>query len=77
MAAQPRSSLTLESQIFRKEHFFRGTDNDDQLLKILQTLGTERFDAYLAKYGIHFETELEDLLARWRRFAYDPKTLSS
>ncbi|KAL1718905.1 kinase-like domain-containing protein [Schizophyllum commune] len=55
------------SMIFRKEHFFRGSDNDEQLLKILRCLGTEKFDAYLQKYGIHYETEHESLLANYPR----------
>jgi len=55
------------SMIFRKEHFFRGSDNDDQLFKIMKTLGTDRFDSYLAKYEIHFETESEDLLSSYPR----------
>ncbi|KAJ7901913.1 kinase-like domain-containing protein [Mycena olivaceomarginata] len=61
------------SMIFRKEHFFRGSDNDDQLLKILRTLGTERFDAYLKTHNIHFETDVDNLLVNypkqpWSRF---------
>ncbi|KAJ7770148.1 kinase-like domain-containing protein [Mycena maculata] len=61
------------SMIFRKEHFFRGSDNDDQLLKVMKTLGTERFDLYLKTYNIHFETEIDNLLVNypkqpWTRF---------
>ncbi|KAJ6499225.1 kinase-like domain-containing protein [Mycena sanguinolenta] len=61
------------SMIFRKEHFFRGSDNDDQLLKILKTLGTEKFDTYLKTYNIHFETDIDSLLVNypkqpWSRF---------
>lgn len=63
----------LASMIFRREHFFRGSDNNDQLLRILKTLGTEQFDVYLRKYSIHFETDLESLLTNyvklpWSRF---------
>ncbi|KAK7057121.1 kinase-like domain-containing protein [Favolaschia claudopus] len=39
-----------------------GSDNDDQLLKIMKTLGTEDFDVYLKNYNIHFETDVDDLL---------------
>ncbi|KAF8210354.1 kinase-like protein [Mycena galopus ATCC 62051] len=65
--------LILVSKIFRKEHFFRGSDNDDQLLKIMKTLGTERFDTYLKTYNIHFETDIDSLLVNypkqpWTRF---------
>lgn len=34
-------------KIFRKEHFFRGSDNDDQLLKIMKTL-VRRLHAVIA-----------------------------
>ncbi|KAF9033273.1 kinase-like protein [Hymenopellis radicata] len=50
------------SMIFRREHFFRGSDNNDQLLKIMKALGTEKFDHYLHKYDIHFETDTNALL---------------
>jgi len=53
-----------QQQIFRREHFFRGSDNNDQLLKIMKTLGTEQFDVYLKTYGINFETEMEALLKK-------------
>ncbi|KAJ7251508.1 kinase-like protein [Mycena haematopus] len=61
------------SMIFRKEHFFRGSDNDDQLLRIMKTLGTENFDIYLKTYNIHFETDIDSLLVNypkqpWTRF---------
>lgn len=49
-------------QIFRKEHFFRGSDNVDQLLKILKVLGTEEFDKYMEKYDIEMETDSDALL---------------
>jgi casein kinase II subunit alpha len=38
--------------LFKKEPFFRGADNRDQLVKIAQVLGTEAFDAWLEKYGL-------------------------
>ena len=56
-----RSGLK-QKQIFRKEHFFRGSDNVDQLLKILKVLGTEEFDKYMEKYDIEMETDSDALL---------------
>lgn len=38
--------------IFRKEPFFRGADNREQLVKIVQVLGSESFDAWMDKYGL-------------------------
>lgn len=49
-------------QLFRKEHFFRGSDNNDQLLKIMRVLGSDGFDAYLKAYDIPFETDKTALL---------------
>ncbi|KAF7321701.1 Protein kinase domain-containing protein [Mycena kentingensis (nom. inval.)] len=61
------------SMIFRKQHFFRGSSNEDQLLKIMRVLGSDRFDAYLKAYDIPFESDIDELLANypvrpWSRF---------
>lgn len=42
--------------IFKKEPFFRGNDNKDQLVKISRVLGTEAFDAWMDKYGLAIGT---------------------
>lgn len=52
-------------QIFRREHFFRGRDNEDQLLKILRVLGTDNFEQYLTVYSLFLRTENSDLLYRY------------
>ncbi|KAJ7082357.1 kinase-like domain-containing protein [Mycena belliarum] len=61
------------AMIFRKQPFFRGSDNEDQLLKIMKVLGTAKMDAYLKAYSIPFESDVEDLLGNyppraWTRF---------
>jgi serine/threonine protein kinase len=61
------------SQIFRKEHFFRGSDNVDQLLKILKVLGTEEFDKYMEKYDIEMETDSDALLRAWVPNVFSPE----
>lgn len=38
--------------IFRKEPFFHGADNQDQLVKIARVCGTDGLFEYTAKYGI-------------------------
>ncbi|KZT19689.1 kinase-like protein [Neolentinus lepideus HHB14362 ss-1] len=58
------------SMVFRREHFFRGSDNQDQLLKIVKVLGTDDFDKYLERYNIQLETDLEDLLKRYPRISW-------
>ncbi|KAJ7349757.1 kinase-like domain-containing protein [Mycena albidolilacea] len=60
------------AMIFRKQHFFRGVDNEDQLLQIVRLLGSERFDAYLDAYRIRYKSRsgyLRGYPARpWTRF---------
>lgn len=41
--------------IFRKEPFFRGRDNKDQLVKIVRVLGSEDFMAYAKKYEVSID----------------------
>jgi casein kinase II subunit alpha len=43
----------LASIIFRRDPFFRGSDNRDQLVRIAQVLGTDLMDSWLNKYGLY------------------------
>jgi casein kinase II subunit alpha len=58
--------------IFRREPFFRGDDNKDQLVRIARVLGTKELDDYLDKYGmkISFRQTMGDYLPRkeWQSF---------
>ncbi|KAM0750061.1 Pkinase-domain-containing protein [Meredithblackwellia eburnea MCA 4105] len=61
------------SMIFRKEPFFHGSDNYDQLVRITKVLGTDDLYAYLEKYDIDLSPEFDDILGRypkkpWSRF---------
>lgn len=49
-------------QIFHREHFFRGRDNDDQLVRILKVLGTDAFERYLEKYGLFVRSDNPGIL---------------
>uniref|UniRef100_K4AA37 Casein kinase II subunit alpha n=3 Tax=Setaria TaxID=4554 RepID=K4AA37_SETIT len=53
--------------IFRKEPFFYGHDNHDQLVKIAKVLGTDGLNAYLNKYHIELDPQLEALVGRHSR----------
>ena len=53
--------------IFRKEPFFNGHDNYDQLVRIAKVLGTQELHAYLNKYRIEFDPHLEALVGRHSR----------
>eukprot|EP00005_Dracoamoeba_jomungandri_P009559 CAMPEP_0174264572 /NCGR_PEP_ID=MMETSP0439-20130205/22901_1 /TAXON_ID=0 /ORGANISM="Stereomyxa ramosa, Strain Chinc5" /LENGTH=279 /DNA_ID=CAMNT_0015350501 /DNA_START=122 /DNA_END=958 /DNA_ORIENTATION=- len=53
--------------IFHKEPFFHGRDNQDQLVKIAQVLGTESLYAYLDKYQISLEPQFQAMIGRHSR----------
>ena len=44
------------AMIFRKEHFFLGKDNGDQLIKIIGILGSNGFFEFIKKYKINVES---------------------
>lgn len=56
----------LASMTFRKEPFFHGHDNQDQLVKIAKVLGTDDLHAYVEKYKIHLDPAFRPLLASVR-----------
>ena len=60
-----RSCSLFPSQIFRKEPFFHGHDNQDQLVKIAKVLGTQDLYAYLEKYGLRLDPHLNQTLAQY------------
>mmetsp|Transcript_3190 Transcript_3190/g.8438 ORF Transcript_3190/g.8438 Transcript_3190/m.8438 type:complete len:421 (+) Transcript_3190:663-1925(+) len=55
------------AMIFRKDPFFCGHDNYDQLVKIARVLGTEELYDYLNKYGIELDPQLEALVGTHSR----------
>lgn len=57
----------LAGMIFRKEPFFHGHDNYDQLVKIAKVLGTDELYAYLEKYDLELDAHFDGLLGRWPR----------
>lgn len=57
------------SQIFRKEPFFHGHDNYDQLVKITKVLGTDELYSYIDKYNIRLDTQYDELIGRWEHFS--------
>jgi casein kinase II subunit alpha len=60
--------------IFRKEPFFHGHDNYDQLVKIAKVLGTDELFDYLDKYNLELDPHFDGLLGRharksWNKFS--------
>jgi len=53
--------------IFRKEPFFHGHDNYDQLVKIVKILGTDELFDYLDKYNLELDPHFDGILGRHTR----------
>lgn len=60
--------------IFKKEPFFHGKDNFDQLVKIAKVLGTEELWKYLEKYSLVLNSHYDGILSRKK---YQKKSLRS
>jgi len=58
------------SMIFRKEPFFHGHDNYDQLVKIAKVLGTDELFQYIEKYDIELDAQYDDLLGKYTPSPY-------
>lgn len=54
--------------VFRKEPFFHGRDNYDQLVKIAKVLGTDELWPYLDKYSLELSSHFEGILNRSVRY---------
>ncbi|CDR96782.1 casein kinase II, alpha chain (CK II), putative [Babesia bigemina] len=57
----------LAGMIFKKEPFFYGHDNYDQLVKIAKVLGTDDLHAYFEKYGLKMAPVYEEILGTYPR----------
>jgi len=57
----------LAGMVFRKEPFFHGQDNYDQLVKIVRILGTDELEAYLSKYNLELDPNFDEILGRHSR----------
>lgn len=62
------------SMIFKISPFFKGEDNIDQLVKIVDILGSDLFYTWIDKYGIILEEELKTKISHhklrvsWQKF---------
>jgi len=59
--------------IFKKEPFFHGHDNQDQLVRIAKILGTDELYSYLEKYGLTIDAHFQSMIGRhsrkpWKKF---------
>ncbi|AMD22983.1 HHR214Wp [Eremothecium sinecaudum] len=52
----------LAAIVFKKEPFFKGSTNPDQLVKIAKVLGTKQLFAYLKHYGLTLPHEYDNIM---------------
>ena len=57
--------------IFRREPFFHGHDNYDQLVKIVKVLGTEELFRYLDAYDLELDPHFDGLIGRQPKKAWE------
>lgn len=55
----------LAGMIFRREPFFRGSDNYDQLGRVCRVLGWEGLQGYLNKYHLELDPHFDEILDRF------------
>ncbi|AAS52124.1 ADR204Wp [Eremothecium gossypii ATCC 10895] len=71
----------LAAIVFKKEPFFKGSTNPDQLVKIARVLGTKQLLAYLEHYGLTLPHEYDNIMKDferkpWSYFISDDNTLA-
>ena len=58
----------LAGMMFAREPFFRGTDNDDQLIKIAKVIGAEEVHEYVRKFDhIHLHEFFKENLINYKK----------
>jgi casein kinase II subunit alpha len=53
---------TMAGMIFRMDPFFKGSDNNDQLVRIAKVMGTEELHNYVKKYKISMPSPIAKIL---------------
>lgn len=61
----------LAGMIFRKEPFFKGKSNPDQLVKIVKVLGSSGLQKYLTKYQIELEDDFVEEIGNHKRKSWE------
>jgi len=54
---------TMASMLFKKDTFFKGSDNFDQLVKIVKVLGEEDLYKYCKRYALRIPDEVKSSLS--------------
>ena len=61
----------LAGMIFQQDPFFKGKDNQDQLVKIVKVLGYPKFKKYAKKYDLDIDPHIKDKISGYKGKAWD------
>jgi casein kinase II subunit alpha len=53
--------------IFKHEPFFKGKDNNDQLIKVMQVMGSKSVIEYISKYNLKPDKEVTELFKDFKK----------
>lgn len=53
---------TMAGFMFKKDTFFKGSDNNDQLIKVIDVMGTDKLYDYMRRYKINMPKQLVKLV---------------
>ena len=53
---------TLAGFLFKMDTFFKGSDNNDQLVRIVETMGTAKLVEYMRRYRLNMPKQLSKLI---------------
>ena len=62
---------TFANMMFQKDPMFKGSDNDDQLIKIAQFMGTDDLMEYVKQYKLNIKSFVAKRLKNWERQSWD------
>lgn len=62
---------TMAGMIFKVDPFFKGSDNNDQLVRIAKVMGTEGLVAYLKKYKLNLPSAIAKIMKNFPRVAFE------
>lgn len=58
---------TMAGMMLKVDPFFKGSDNEDQLVKIAQVMGTDDLVEYMKKYKLSLPSKLSQKMKRYPR----------
>ena len=62
---------TMAGMIFRVDPFFKGSDNNDQLVRIAKIMGTEDLITYVRKYKINMPSQFTKILKNYPKVEFE------